>query len=262
MISIFCRVLLMNDVRYPWLILVPAKPDLTEIGDLTRDDRIVLMDEMEKGLKRDQVLYNPIKVNVGALGNVVRQLHIHIVGRTECDPRGPGPVWGHNAAEAYAPGRSRCECGGTGEAGVFISVNNPAIASHTLKESGLRKKIHQDCLILRQSREADEQGARIERCGFSPFIHSRFLLHCFIASLFLSSRDWHHVIRRTSSGHGRRRRYLYDKTLSNTRCGRGALAVSVAFGAQAADPMKVGFVYIGPIGDHGWTYQHDQGRLS
>ena len=98
-----CRVLLMNDVRYPWLILVPEKPDLTEIGDLTRDDRIVLMDEMEKVSNAIRVLYNPIKVNVGALGNVVRQLHIHIVGRTECDPAWPGPVWGHSAAEAYAP---------------------------------------------------------------------------------------------------------------------------------------------------------------
>ena len=98
-----CRVLLMNDVRYPWLILVPEKPDLTEIGDLTRDDRIVLMDEMEKASNAIRVLYNPIKVNVGALGNVVRQLHIHIVGRTECDPAWPGPVWGHSAAEAYAP---------------------------------------------------------------------------------------------------------------------------------------------------------------
>ena len=98
-----CRVLLMNDVRYPWLILVPAKPDLTEIGDLTRDDRIVLMDEMEQASNAIRALYNPIKVNVGALGNVVRQLHIHIVGRTECDPAWPGPVWGHSAAEAYAP---------------------------------------------------------------------------------------------------------------------------------------------------------------
>ena len=74
-----------------------------EIGDLTRNDRIVLMDEMEKVSNAIRVLYNPIKVNVGALGNVVRQLHIHIVGRTECDPAWPGPVWGHSAAEAYAP---------------------------------------------------------------------------------------------------------------------------------------------------------------
>ena len=98
-----CRVLLMNDGRYPWLILVPAKPDLTEIGDLARYDRIVLMDEMEHASNAIRALYNPIKVNVGALGNVVRQLHVHIVGRTECDPAWPGPVWGHSAAEAYAP---------------------------------------------------------------------------------------------------------------------------------------------------------------
>ena len=97
-----CRVLLLNDVRYPWLILVPAKPDLTELGDLARDDRIILMDEIETASNSIRELYNPIKMNVGALGNIVRQLHIHIVGRTECDPAWPGPVWGHSPPEAYA----------------------------------------------------------------------------------------------------------------------------------------------------------------
>ena len=97
-----CRVLLMNDVRYPWLILVPAKTDLTELGDLTRDDRILLSDEIDAVSAILNDLYNPLKLNVGALGNIVRQLHIHIVGRTACDPAWPGPVWGHSAPEAYA----------------------------------------------------------------------------------------------------------------------------------------------------------------
>ena len=97
-----CRVLLMNDVRYPWLILVPAKPDLTEIGDLSRNDRIFLSDEIETVSAVLTKLYNPLKLNVGALGNIVRQLHIHIIGRTECDPAWPGPVWGHSPAEAYS----------------------------------------------------------------------------------------------------------------------------------------------------------------
>ena len=97
-----CRVLLMNDVRYPWAILVPMKPDLTEIGDLSREERIVLSDEIDTVSAVLQDLYNPLKLNVGALGNIVRQLHIHIVGRTACDPAWPGPVWGHSAPEAYA----------------------------------------------------------------------------------------------------------------------------------------------------------------
>ena len=96
-----CRVLLMNDVRYPWLILVPAKPDLTEIGDLSRNDRIVLLDEIEAASAVLMKLYNPLKLNLGMLGNIVRQLHIHIVGRTECDPAWPSPVWGHSPSEAY-----------------------------------------------------------------------------------------------------------------------------------------------------------------
>ncbi len=96
-----CRVLLMNDVRYPWLILVPAKPDLTEIGDLSRNDRIVLLDEIEAASAVLIKLYNPLKLNLGTLGNIVRQLHIHIVGRTECDPAWPDPVWGHSPSEAY-----------------------------------------------------------------------------------------------------------------------------------------------------------------
>ena len=97
-----CRVLLMNDVRYPWLILVPARPGLTEIGDLSRDDRILLSDEIEAASLALRELYNPLKMNIGALGNIVRQLHVHIVGRTECDPAWPGPVWGHSPPEAYS----------------------------------------------------------------------------------------------------------------------------------------------------------------
>ena len=81
---------------------MPAKPDLSELGDLSRDDRIVLSDEIEAASAALTTLYNPLKLNVGALGNIVRQLHIHIVGRAECDPAWPGPVWGHSPAEAYA----------------------------------------------------------------------------------------------------------------------------------------------------------------
>ena len=97
-----CRVLLMNDARYPWLILVPAQAGLVELGDLDRGDRIRLMDEIEAASGALTGLYRPEKINTGALGNIVRQLHIHIVARNTGDPAWPGPVWGHSAALPYA----------------------------------------------------------------------------------------------------------------------------------------------------------------
>jgi diadenosine tetraphosphate (Ap4A) HIT family hydrolase len=96
-----CRVLLMRDARYPWLILVPAKPDLVEISDLAPEDRIVLMEEITVAGTALASLYRPEKINTGALGNIVRQLHVHIVARNTGDPAWPGPVWGHSPAEPY-----------------------------------------------------------------------------------------------------------------------------------------------------------------
>ena len=96
------RVLLMNDARYPWLILVPRVEDIREIHHLSRDDQLRLLDEsclVSGVLER---LFAPNKLNVAALGNVVPQLHLHHVARYQTDPAWPGPVWGHSAAEAYA----------------------------------------------------------------------------------------------------------------------------------------------------------------
>jgi diadenosine tetraphosphate (Ap4A) HIT family hydrolase len=97
------RVLLMNDARYPWLILVPERPNLAEIIDLPEADRVVLMQEIaavSEALKR---LYGPDKLNVGALGNRVRQLHVHVLARFESDAAWPGPVWGMGDAQPYPP---------------------------------------------------------------------------------------------------------------------------------------------------------------
>ena len=98
------HVLVMNDARYPWIILVPARADLTEIHDLDPQDQQVLMAEMMQISTALEGLYKPEKINIGALGNIVSQLHIHIIARFEDDPAWPGPVWGHSAAEPYAPG--------------------------------------------------------------------------------------------------------------------------------------------------------------
>ena len=95
-----CRVLLMDDARFPWLILVPRQPGLTELDQLDATQRVRMMDEI--ALCSDALRgCTPIdKINVGALGNIVRQLHVHVVGRRIGDTAWPGPVWGHGTAQA------------------------------------------------------------------------------------------------------------------------------------------------------------------
>lgn len=98
-----CRVLLMNDCRFPWLVLVPRQPDLREFHNLTRNDRARVMEEISRASRALEMSFAPDKVNVGMLGNIVDQLHIHVVARWTSDPAWPGPVWGKGKAEAYAP---------------------------------------------------------------------------------------------------------------------------------------------------------------
>ena len=96
------RVLLLNDARYRWLVLVPRRADATELYDLGDIDRAALMDEIARASRILKGLAGAAKINVGALGNLVPQLHIHVVARSPGDPAWPGPVWGHSAALAYA----------------------------------------------------------------------------------------------------------------------------------------------------------------
>jgi diadenosine tetraphosphate (Ap4A) HIT family hydrolase len=95
-----CQVRLMNDRRFPWVILIPARKDATEIVDLDATDRARLIEEIAfvSGVMRE--LLRPAKLNVGALGNVVAQLHVHVVARFTSDDAWPGPVWG-TTAERY-----------------------------------------------------------------------------------------------------------------------------------------------------------------
>jgi len=90
------RVLLMNDARYRWIVLVPRVVSAVELFDLTQPDRTVLLEEIVKTSQRLKHLTNATKINVGALGNLVPQLHVHVVARTPGDPAWPGPVWGHS----------------------------------------------------------------------------------------------------------------------------------------------------------------------
>ncbi len=96
-----CQVLLMNNSLYPWVILVPKKANLVEIIDLSKEEQIVLIEEIalvSKALKKHLA---PKKLNVANLGNMVCQLHIHIIARFENDPSFPKPVWGHLEAKPY-----------------------------------------------------------------------------------------------------------------------------------------------------------------
>src|SRR6185369_2129562 len=94
-----CRVLLMNDRRFPWLILVPEREDAREIVDLAPADRAVLIEKIAQASAALHSLFQPDKLNVGALGNVVPQLHVHVIARFATDPAWPGPVWSSGAPQ-------------------------------------------------------------------------------------------------------------------------------------------------------------------
>lgn len=96
-----CRVLLMNDATYPWLILVPRRKGVTEIHELDEADRALLAEEMAEAARRLQNLTKAPKMNVAALGNVVAQLHIHVIARFADDAAWPRPVWGAVPASPY-----------------------------------------------------------------------------------------------------------------------------------------------------------------
>ncbi|WP_333677296.1 HIT family protein [Dyella sp.] len=96
-----CELLLMKDSRFPWLILVPRVAGCTEIFDLPEQARALLWQEINQVAKALRDVAPCDKLNIGALGNIVRQLHVHIVARKEGDAAWPGPVWGHGRAEPY-----------------------------------------------------------------------------------------------------------------------------------------------------------------
>jgi diadenosine tetraphosphate (Ap4A) HIT family hydrolase len=96
-----CQALLMNDSRFPWLILVPQAPDLREFHNLSSRKQSQLMTEITSAARVLENLYSPEKLNIGALGNIVEQLHIHIIARNQSDEAWPRPVWGHGTAIPY-----------------------------------------------------------------------------------------------------------------------------------------------------------------
>lgn len=98
-----CDVLLLNDTRYPWAVLVPRVAGLTELMELDAEQGAQLFTEIKLVSRTLSVEPEVTKINVGALGNLVSQLHIHVIGRSSKDAAWPGPVWGVGAAEPYVP---------------------------------------------------------------------------------------------------------------------------------------------------------------
>lgn len=101
-----CHVRLQADARYPWILLIPRRPGLREIEDLPAADRARLIEEsvLAGAAVRavGEALGRPVeKLNLGALGNVTPQLHVHVVGRRGDDAAWSGPVWGVGKSEAY-----------------------------------------------------------------------------------------------------------------------------------------------------------------
>jgi diadenosine tetraphosphate (Ap4A) HIT family hydrolase len=97
-----CRVLLMYDANYPWLVLVPRRHGVVEIIDLAEPDRTQLMYEISLTSETLRRLTACDKLNVAALGNMVPQLHLHVIARFRSDPAWPQPVWGKAPARPYA----------------------------------------------------------------------------------------------------------------------------------------------------------------
>ena len=98
-----CRILLMNDTNYPWLLLVPRQSGLVELIDLSEADQAQLMTEIACVSRGLRVVAPCDKLNVAIIGNVVPQLHVHIIARRRTDPGWPKPVWGLLPPRTYAP---------------------------------------------------------------------------------------------------------------------------------------------------------------
>ncbi len=98
-----CRVMLMNDSRFPWVVLVPRIPDLRELHRLSEADQAALIGEIAFVSARMEAFTGAEKMNVAALGNMVPQLHIHVIARFQADDAWPGPVWCVGDAIPFEP---------------------------------------------------------------------------------------------------------------------------------------------------------------
>jgi len=96
-----CELRLMNDKRWPWVVLVPQRAGIFELHDLTPLDQAMLTFETNLAAEALKRVTGCDKINTAALGNIVRQMHIHVIARSEGDENWPGTVWGHGMREPY-----------------------------------------------------------------------------------------------------------------------------------------------------------------
>ncbi|TBU76510.1 HIT family protein [Pseudomonas daroniae] len=97
------RLLLSNDARYPWFILVPRREDVSEVFQLDAEDQRALWAETALLAEVLKEAFNADKINIATLGNVVSQLHMHVIVRYRDDAAWPAPVWGRHPAKPYEP---------------------------------------------------------------------------------------------------------------------------------------------------------------
>lgn len=105
-----CELRLMDDARFPWLVLIPHGANLVEITDLSDTQQATLWHEVNRASRALRACVPCDKLNLGALGNIVRQLHVHVIARREGDAAWPGAAWGCDAAQAYTEAQAQTLC--------------------------------------------------------------------------------------------------------------------------------------------------------
>lgn len=99
------RVLLEDNQHYPWVFLVPRRSNMSRIMDLSKEDQLQLVHEIDLAQNILWKHFKPTQLNVAAIGNKTPQLHVHVIARRTDDPAWPGTVWDHPAKENYPPQR-------------------------------------------------------------------------------------------------------------------------------------------------------------
>ena len=105
-----CTVLLEDEVHYPWLILVPRRPSLFNLLQVSAADLPLLMQDLTLAQQVLTTLFHPTQLNVAAIGNKTPQLHVHVIARFSHDPAWPNTVWDHPKRERYLPEKKRSSC--------------------------------------------------------------------------------------------------------------------------------------------------------
>ena len=99
--SVLSAVRLVRDSRYPWILLVPRRPGLREFVDLEDNEQSLLLEEIRRCCELFKALHKPTKINIAMIGNIVPQLHVHVIARFRGDSSWPRPVWGVGEAVPY-----------------------------------------------------------------------------------------------------------------------------------------------------------------